>query len=208
MKKFEKLTCVFSFALAAVSAVMYAVFFNKNALRTAFMISFIAAALVFLVMVFIAAKRKKTIKRFFSPLLRKIRAIYQKAARKLKIFLPKTRDDKKSYVLGKDEIKLRFAFFSREKSEKHTKPKPKLPKYETLKTDKERVRHLYTLFLLRKAERGYRIDPSLTPSELGIELAGGDVGKTLFEAYPEARYADGNDISKETIEYLEKNIEH
>lgn len=209
MKKIEKLTCLFSFALAAVSAVMYAVFFEKNILRTMFMILFIAASLVFLLVLFIVAKREKTVKRILSPLLQKIRTIYQKAASKLKSFLPQKRNDKKSYVLGKDEIKLKFAFLSREKGENRKKAKPKLPKYETLETDKERVRYLYTVFLSRKVEHGYRVDPTLTPAELSADFSGNDVGKTLFEAYPEARYAaDENDISRETLEYLEKNIEH
>ncbi len=209
MKKFEKLVFILSLAFAAVCAVLYAVFFEKSTLRTLFMILFIAAALVFLFVLFIVAKRKKIATRIFSPLLNKIRAAYQKAAKKLKSFLPKTRDEKKSYVLGKDEIKLKFAFFSREKSEKRQKPKPKLPKYETLETDKDRVRYLYTAFLYRKAERGYRVDPALTPNELSADFAGSEEGKTLFEAYPSARYADaGEAIPKEMLEYLEKNIEH
>ncbi len=208
MKKFEKVSCLCSFAVMALSAVMYAVFFKENILRILFEVLFITAFVVFLLILFIAAKRKKIVKRIFSPILNKMQAFYRKTAEKIRNFLPKTRDDKKSYVLGKDEIKLRFSFFSQEKRESRKKAKIKLPKYETLETDKERVRYLYTAFLSRKAEKGYRVDPAMTPAELSADFNENDTAKALFEAYPSARYADGNDISKETLEYLEKNIEH
>lgn len=208
MKKLEKISCLCAFALMALSAAMYALFFKDNSLRVLFQTLFIIASAVFLLVLFIVAKRKKIVKRIFSPLINKMRVIYLKTAKKIRDFLPKVRDDKKSYVLGKDEIKLRFSLFSQEKKESRKKAKIKLPKYETLKTDRDRVRYLYTAFLCRKAEKGYRVDPASTPAELSRDFTESDTAKTLFEAYPSARYADENDISKETLEYLENNIEH
>ena len=209
MKKIEKYLVLFSAPFAVVSAVLYAVFFEHPVLSSVFSAIFISAAAIFVFVLWRIAKRKNILKRIFSPMLKKIRSAYKKISIKIKNFLPKHYDDKKSYVLGKDEIKLRLSFFSQEKRESRKKAKIKLPKYESVKTDKDRVRYLYTAFLFHKSERGYRVDPTRTPSELSTDFSASPEAKALFDAYPTARYTNDEEaISKETLEYLEKNIEH
>ena len=209
MKKIEKYLVLFSAPFAVVSAVLYAVFFGHPVLSSVFSAIFISAAAIFVFVLWLIAKRKNILKRIFSPMLKKIRSAYKKISIKIKNFLPKHYDDKKSYVLGKDEIKLRLSFFSQEKRESRKKAKIKLPKYESVKTDKDRVRYLYTAFLFHKSERGYRVDPTRTPSELSTDFSASPEAKALFDAYPTARYTNDEEaISKETLEYLEKNIEH
>lgn len=209
MKKIEKYLVLFSAPFAVISAILYAVFFEHPVLSSVFSAIFIITAAIFVFVFWRIVKRKKILKRIFSPMLQKIRSAYKKISLKIKNFLPKHYDDSKSYVLGKDEIKLRLSFFSQEKRESRKKAKIKLPKYESIKTDKDRVRYLYTAFLCHKSERGYRVDPTRTPNEISTDFSASPEAKALFEAYPTARYTNDEEaISKETLEYLEKNIEH
>jgi hypothetical protein len=45
------------------------------------------------------------------------------------------------------------------------------------------------VFLRKKAERGYNVNPNLTPSEISADFEGNEKAELLFELYPEARYA-------------------
>lgn len=71
----------------------------------------------------------------------------------------------------------------------------KEPKWDELKTNKERIRYIYRNLLIRSMSKGYSFKKNLTPVEIGKELSektpekSQDMGE-LITAYDDARYGD------------------
>lgn len=205
-EKLEKILALLSFIVAAICAVFYDVFYEKVKLRNYFIAGFTVAFIVLTVILWRYMKRKKVIKHLFSPLLKKISAIYNKVAAKVKKFLPKKYNDN-FFAKGKDEIKIKFAVFSSKKSGISTKNKIKMPRYSSLKTNKEKARFLYIAFLRQKITHGYHVDPTKTPNEIKTDFCENKDAQMIFEVYPTARYTpDDETIPEETLAYLEEKI--
>ena len=65
------------------------------------------------------------------------------------------------------------------------------------------MRYIYTVFLRKKAERGYNVKPALTPEEISSDFAGNEKAQLLVEAYPAARYGAENEPCEVDIGKLE-----
>ena len=91
------------------------------------------------------------------------------------------------------KFKIKFETFRSAPKTAAKKAPPRLPKYATLKTDREKVRYIYTVFLRKKAERGYSVKPALTPEEISADFEGNEKAQLLFDAYPAARYGAENE---------------
>lgn len=80
------------------------------------------------------------------------------------------------------------------------------PKWDELKTNKERIRYIYRHFLLRCMASGYSFKEYLTPAETGKELSGWQPEKAedmekLVDVYEDVRYGD-KEIKDAQVEKL------
>ena len=190
-----------SFIVAVACSLFYALSGNET-VRFIAAIGFTACSIVFIKM-FLAFLRDINFgKKLFAPL----RKLFAKLYKKFYLGLG-GKDDDKVYLEGKkDEFQIKFETFRAGKKTAGKKAAPRLPKYSSLKTDKERVRHIYTVFLKKKAERGYGIKPTLTPEEISADFAGNEKAQMLFSAYPAARYGAENEPCEVDIVKLEELI--
>ena len=153
MKNKNNMNFIFSvlcFIVAVGFSILYALSGNET-IRFFAAIGFTACTVVFLKMFFACLRDIRFGKKLFAPL----RKLFAKLYKKLYLGLG-GKDDDKVYLEGKkDEFQIKFETFRAGKKTVGKKAAPRLPKYSSLKTDKERVRHIYTVFLKKKAERGY-----------------------------------------------------
>ena len=160
---------------------------------------FTACSLVFLKMFIEFLKEIQFGKKLFAPLRKLFAKLYKNFSSKIL-----GKDEDKIYLESKkDEFQIKFERFRAPRGKAAKKAPPRLPKYGTLTTDRERVRYIYTAFLRKKAERGYRVDPALTPEEIGADFAGNERAELLFGAYPAARYGAENEPCEVDIGKLE-----
>lgn len=97
------------------------------------------------------------------------------------------------FLKGKDKMEFVFGEIRRKnKQEKDKKKRQKLPKWADLNNNRERVRYIYTVFLMRQNKFGYRVEPAMTPTDLSKLYAENDDQRRLFECYNEIRYEDVN----------------
>ena len=204
MKNKNNMNFIFSvlcFIVAVGFSILYALSGNET-IRFFAAIGFTACTVVFLKMFFAFLRDIRFGKKLFAPL----RKLFAKLYKKLYLGLG-GKDDDKVYLEGKkDEFQIKFETFRAGKKTVGKKAAPRLPKYSSLKTDKERVRHIYTVFLKKKAERGYGIKPTLTPDEISADFAGNEKAQMLFSAYPAARYGAENEPCDADISKLEELI--
>ena len=190
---------ILCFLFSVFCAIAYAVFENRN-IRILSAIGFTACFVVFFKMFMEYLKNigfgRKIFKRFQNFFIKISKAIRE-------TFIGK--DEDKVYVTGKkDEFQIKFELFKKPADKKEKKAVPKLPKYSSLKSEKEKIRYIYTVFLKNKIARGYRLDSSHTPKEIGKELGGNEKTDMLFTLYPVARYAsDSENIDIESVKTLE-----
>ena len=125
-------------------------------------------------------------KKVFGKLFRSLAKIGKAISSKLGI----AKDEDKLYVTAKkDEFQIKFELFKTPEYQKKKKSAPKLPRYSSLKTEKEKIRYIYTVFLKKKIERGYCLDVSRTPDEISRNFKGSGKADAIFSCYPIARYA-------------------
>lgn len=198
-KNFHLIFSIICFVFAVLCAVLYGLSGDVT-VRFFSAIGFTACAMVFLKMFFEFLREIRFGKKVFSPLRKLFARFYKKIADK---FLGK--DEDKIYLESKrDEFKIKFETFRASPKASGKKAVPRLPKYSTLKTDKEKVRYIYTVFLRKKAERGYNVKPALTPEEISADFAGNEKAQVLFEAYPAARYGAENEPCDVDVKKLEE----
>jgi hypothetical protein len=191
MKNKRNFHLIFSslcFVFAVVCAVLYGISGDVT-VRFFSAIGFTACSLVFIKIFLEFLKEIRFGKKIFAPLRKLFAKFYKKISGK--IF---GKDDDKIYLESKrDEFKIKFETFRSAPKTAAKKAPPRLPKYATLKTDREKVRYIYTVFLRKKAERGYSVKPALTPEEISADFEGNEKAQLLFEAYPAARYGAENE---------------
>lgn len=202
MKNKKNLHLAFSiicFVISVALAVVYGVVRDET-VRFLSAMGFTACAMVFLKMFLEFLKDIRFGRKLFAPLRKLFAKIYKNITSKIL-----GKDEDKIYLESKkDEFKIKFEMFRHAPKAQAKKDPPRLPKYSTLKTEKERVRHIYTVFLRKKAERGYNVNPNLTPSEISADFEGNEKAELLFELYPEARYAPENVPLEGDIKKLEE----
>ena len=189
---------IICFVFAIVCAVIYGVWGNVN-VRFFAAIGFTACAMVFLKMFFEFLRDIRLGSKLFAPLRKLLAKLYKSFSSKIL-----HKDEDKIYLEGgRDESKIKFEMFRSAPKAAHKKAPPRLPKYSTLETDKEKVRYIYTVFLRKKAERGYSVKPTLTPEEISADFADNEKAELLVEAYPSARYGAENEPCEVDIGKLE-----
>ena len=197
-KNFHLTVSLVCFVFAAACAVIYGIWKDDN-VRFLSAIGFTACSAIFLKMFFDFLKDIRFGKKFFAPFRKFFAKLYKNLTNK--IF---AKDDDKIYLESKkDEFKIKFEMFKPAPKAVGKKAPPRLPKYSTLKTDREKVRHIYTVFLKKRAERGYNVKPALTPLEISADFAGNEKAELLFELYPAARYGAENEPCEADIKKLE-----
>ncbi len=194
MKKKKNLYLFISivcFIAAVVCAVIYGVI-KVTEVRILSAAGFTACAVVCLKMLLDYLKEIRFGKRLFGPLRKFFAKLYKDISDKLKYLTGQ--DEDKIYTSGKkDEFQIKFELFKAQKTSAEKKSKVKLPKYSSLTEEKEKIRYIYTVFLKKKIERGYKLDVSRTPEEISEDFAGNEKARALFAAYPVARYAGENE---------------
>ena len=88
---------------------------------------------------------------------------------------------------GRDERT--FVFEETEKARKHKKKLKNELKWVEQTDNAARVRFIFIDYMIRKIKGGYFMKRSMTPAEIGTEVAMEDDEKALFAAYDKARYA-------------------
>ena len=99
-------------------------------------------------------------------------------------------------IRGSDTVE--FLSFSDTKKKKKVKPF-KLGKYTDCDGDAERVRYIYTAYLLQCRKKGYSIMKTKTPAEISVDTAGTDGQKLIFTLYEDVRYGDEK-VDVKTVE--------
>ena len=190
------------FVIATVFAFLYA-FLDNREIRFISALCFTACAVICLKTFFEYLKEIGFGKRLFGGFLKALANIKKIISDKLSVILGKSED--RIYASGKkDEFQIKFEFFKAPPQRKHKKSAPKLPKYSTVKERKDKIRYIYTVFLKRKIDRGYKLDVSRTPDEISEDFAGNEKTDMLFSSYPVARYANDDEaIDVETVKKLE-----
>jgi hypothetical protein len=179
--------CLICFAASFVRAVLYAVLESRD-LRLISAIGFSICLLICLKIFFEYLKEIGFGKRLFGGIKAKLARLGKLISDKLGAIVGK--DEDKLYVTGKkDEFQIKFELFKAPAQKKQKKTAPKLPRYSSLKSEKEKVRYLYTVFLKKKVERGYSLDLTRTPAEISADFDGNEKADALFACYPTARYA-------------------
>ncbi|MBQ7291211.1 MAG: hypothetical protein IJW76_05795 [Clostridia bacterium] len=185
------LASIISFVVAVICAVIYGVV-KAQEVRILSAAGFTGCAVVFFKMLIDFLKEIRFGKKLFGPLQKFFAKLYKNISDKLKYLTGK--DEDKIYTSGKkDEFQIKFELFKATKTQTEKKSKAKLPKYSSLTTEKEKIRYIYTVFLKKKIERGYKLDISRTPEEISEDFAGNEKARALFAAYPAARYASENE---------------
>jgi len=199
-KNFHLTFSIICFVFAVFCALVYG-FLQDRTIRFLAALGFTACAVVFIKMFLDFLKDIQFGRKLFSPLRKFFTKLYKNISAKLG-----GRDEDKIYLESKkDEFKIKFEMFKSAPKEAKKKAPPRLPKYSSLKTDKEKIRHIYTVFLRKKNERGYTVKPAHTPLEISADFAGNEKAELLFELYPAARYAAENEpIEAEQIAKLEE----
>ena len=186
-KNLNLIVSIVCFLLAVAFAVVYA-FWKNETVRILSALGFTACFVVLFKMLLEFLKDISFGKKLFAPFKKLFTKLYKSITARLGI------DDDKIYLEGKrDEFKIKIELFKSAPKEKARKAPPRLPKYSSLKTDKARVRHIYTVFLKKRAERGYNVKPTLTSEEISADFAGNEKAQLLFELYPQARYSAENE---------------
>ena len=202
MKSKKNLHLIFSiicFAASVACSLIYGLCGDET-VRFIAAIGFTACSLVFIKMFLEFLKEIRFGRKLFAPLRKFFAKLYKKIT-----FGFGGKDDDKIYLEGKkDEFQIKFETFRAGKKTAGKKAAPRLPKYSSLKNDKEKIRHIYTVFLRKRAERGYNIKPALTPEEISADFAGNEKAQLLFEAYPAARYGAENEPCEVDIGKLEE----
>jgi hypothetical protein len=197
-KNFHLLLSAVCFIIAFACALAYGISGDVT-VRFFAAVGFAACSLVFLKMFFEFLKEIRFGKRLFAPLRKLLAKLYKTFTGK--IF---GKDDDRIYLESKkDEFQIKFETFRASPKQAKKKASARLPKYITLKTDKEKIRYIYTSFLKKKAERGYGVKPTLTPEEIRADFAGNERVELLFDAYPAARYGAENEPCEVDIDKLE-----
>lgn len=198
-RNFHLAFSIICFAFAVLCAIIYGINGNVT-VRFFAAIGFTACALVFLKMFLEFLKEIRFGRRIFAPLRKLFAKLYKNFTSKIL-----GKDEDKIYLESKkDEFQIKFEMFRHAPKASGKKVPPRLPKYSSLKTDRERVRHIYTSFLKKKEERGYNVKPTLTPGEISADFAGNERAALLFELYPAARYgAENEPLQCGCIEKLE-----
>ncbi len=198
-KKIRLIFVILCFISAILCAVIYGVW-KDNTMRFLAAVGFTACAMIFVKMLLEFLKEIRFGSKLFAPLRKFFGKLYKSFSSK---FFGK--DEDKIYLESKrDEFKIKFEMFRHAPKEAKKKAPPRLPKYSTLKTDKEKVRHIYTVFLRKKAERGYNVKPTLTPEEISADFAGNERAELLFEAYSAARYGAENEPCEVDVGKIEE----
>lgn len=186
-KNLNLIVSIVCFILAVAFAIVYALWKNESVR----MLSAAGFTACFVVLFKVFLEFLKDIgfgKKLFAPFRKLFAKIYKSVSSRF------GKDDDKIYLEGKrDEFQIKFELFRPSPKEKTKKLPPRLPRYGTLKTDRERVRHIYTVFLRKRTERGYNVKPALTPGEISADFAGNEKAQLLFELYPQARYSAENE---------------
>ena len=187
------------FVFAVVCAVIYG-FRRDDTVRFLAAGGFAACTVIFIKMFFDFLKDIRFGRKLFGPLKKFFGKLYKSISSKLG-----GKDENKIYLESKkDEFKIKFEMFKKAPKEAAKKAPPRLPRYSSLKTDKEKIRHIYTVFLKKKAERGYNVKPTLTSEEISADFKGNEKAMLLFELYPKARYGVENEpVDGETMKKLE-----
>ena len=185
------LISILCFIIATVCAVIYGIVKSQE-VRILSAAGFSGCAAVCIRMFIDFLKEIGFGKKVFGPLRKFFAKIYKEISDRLKFLTGK--DEEKIYTTGKkDEFQIKFELFKASKTKSEKKAKTKLPKYSSLKTEREKIRYIYTVFLKKRIERGYKLDISRTPEEISEDFAGSEKARALFAAYPAARYASENE---------------
>ncbi|HBL85086.1 MAG: hypothetical protein A2Y17_11440 [Clostridiales bacterium GWF2_38_85] len=106
---------------------------------------------------------------------------------------------------GSDHVE--FVYPGMRKTKKSEKPyRYKLPRWSELTNNHERIRYIYTVFLLRKQRTGYRINPAATPASISDEICETSEQTNIFKIYNLARYANVVEIKSDDVERLLKTV--
>lgn len=184
-KEFDLVICIICFISSFICAFLYG-FVEKKEIRFISALGFTACAVICLRMFFQYLRAIGFGKKVFGKLFRSLAKIGKAISSKLGI----AKDEDKLYVTAKkDEFQIKFELFKTPEYQKKKKSAPKLPRYSSLKTEKEKIRYIYTVFLKKKIERGYCLDVSRTPDEISRDFKGSGKADAIFSCYPIARYA-------------------
>lgn len=104
-------------------------------------------------------------------------------------------------LYGSDRVEYVYPGMRKSKNEEKIK-KYKLPKWSALTSNRERIRYIYTVFLLRKHREGYKINPTSTPAEICGEVSEHSAQNDIFDLYNTARYSDDFVIEKDKVKNL------
>ncbi|MBQ8447719.1 MAG: hypothetical protein IJX27_02165 [Clostridia bacterium] len=197
-RNFHLTISIICLAFAIACAVIYGVWKDDN-VRFLSAIGFTACACIFLKMLFEFLRDIRFGRKLFAPLRKLFAKLYKNFTSKIL-----GKDEDKIYLESKkDEFQIKFEMFRHAPKAAGKKAPPRLPKYSSLKTDRERVRHIYTAFLKKKEERGYNVKSALTPNEISADFAGNEKAELLFKLYPAARYGAENEPCEADIKKLE-----
>lgn len=154
---------------------------------------------------------QKKYKEFFRKIdekVNRLKNLLNKMARKItsKLGLKRLR----VFLKGKDKYEFVFTEIRKKnKQEKEKRRKQRLPKWAELTNNKQRVRYIYMVFLMRQSKHGYKIEPAMTPTDIAKVYAKTEGQQRLFECYNEIRYEDENkpvagSIIKELLPIIKK----
>jgi len=75
--------------------------------------------------------------------------------------------------------------------------------WEEQEANSDKVRYIFTDYMISKIKEGYRLRQSETPTDMEVDLAHSDEEHLLFDTYTIARYSGGREeITDETVEVL------
>ena len=172
-----------------------AVEFFDNGGTTAFMVAFIQCVLAIMMLCtvysIIMDRFKDKHEQMKTALGRFIVRIFAPLAKKMQ----KSAQRKSNFVFGTDK----FEFLGRSQKENGKKKRRKRVRLDpdACEDNREKIRLLYTGYVLKAADEGEEVSVSDTPFEIceKINSTGDDV---LFDSYVEVRYADGCQVSDDT----------
>lgn len=193
---------IICFAAATALAIVYAVWENKE-VRFLSAVGFAACGVICFKMFLEYLKDIGFGRKLFGNLRKMISKLCSGISRKLKSMV---RDEDKLYVTGKkNEFQMKLELFRSHEKKRESKPRAKLPKYSSVKEDKQKVRYIYTAFLQSRTDKGYSLDPSRTPTEIGTDFSANEKASELFACYPAARYSDDREtVDKKALENIEE----
>lgn len=127
----------------------------------------------------------KTLKKLAAPLIKAVNNLL------LSIGIDLSRRNR---LGGRDEKT--FVFDDSEKVKKTKKRLKNELKWQDQTDNAQRVRFIFIDYMIRKIKNGYFMKRSMTPTEIGEEVAIEEDEKKLFEAYDRARYAGKNALEE------------